>query len=159
MRNLLASLMMEHPDFPIASETTLWRQMKRLGFSYKQTNKVAIPLDSLSFVAQRAVYFRRLDDLRGSGASIYYHDETWCNVGEEKRSIWIDDAGQGQLRKTYGKGKRLAISAMINEEGFHKDSVDLFTCDVDHDMVNKILFSYIWNMILMETFLEFQSLR
>ena len=103
---------------------------------------MAVPLDSPSFVAQRASYFRRLDDLRKSGALIYYHDETWCNVGEEKRSIWIDEAGHGRLRKTDGKGKRLAISAMINEEGFHTDSVDLFTCDVDHNMVNQILFSY-----------------
>ena len=134
--------MMEHPDFPLKSETTLWRQMKRLGFTYKQTSKVAVPLDSSSFLAQRGAYFRRLDDLRRNGALIYYHDETWCNVGEEKRSIWIDEAGQGRLRKTDGKGKRLAISAMINEDGFHKDSVDLFTCDVDHNMVNEILFSY-----------------
>ena len=129
---------MAHPDFPIKSETTLWRQMRRLGFGYKQTHKVVVPLDSTSFIAQRAGYFRRLDNLRNDNAVVYYHDETWCNVGEEKRSIWIDDAGQGRLRKSDGKGKRLAISAMINEEGFHKDSVDLFVCDVEHSMVRMV---------------------
>jgi hypothetical protein len=126
---------MEYPDFPITSESTLWRKMKRMGFSYKKTSKVVLPLDCPSFVAQRAAYFRRMDDLRNDGAFIYYHDETWCNVGEEQRSIWLDEAGKGRLRKSDGKGKRLAISAMINEEGFHKESVDLFTCDVDHNMV------------------------
>ncbi|CAF3190931.1 unnamed protein product [Rotaria sp. Silwood2] len=74
VRNTLASLLMEHPDFPIKSETTLCRQMKRLGFGYKQMSKVA---------AQRGAYFRRLDDFRNDGAFIYYHDETCWNVGEE----------------------------------------------------------------------------
>lgn len=112
--------------------------MRALGFEYKKTNKLVVPLDATSLIAQRAVYFRRLDKLRNDNAFIYYHDETWCNVGEEKRSIWIDDAGTGRLRKSDGKGKRLAISAMINEEGFHKESVDLFTCDADHSMVREM---------------------
>jgi hypothetical protein len=134
--NLLASIHDEYPDFPIQSKTTLWRHLKRLGFSYKQTNKVPVPLESISFVAQRAAYFRRLDELRGASTNLYYHDETWCNVGEEKRSVWLDEAKEGRIRKQDGKGKRLAISAMINETGFHKDTVDLFTCDVDHSMVS-----------------------
>jgi hypothetical protein len=133
---LLASIHDEHHDFPITSEMTLWQHMKRLGFSYKQTSKVALPLDSVSFVAQRAVYFRRLDELRDAGAHIYFHDETWCNVGEEKRCVWLDEAGEGRIKKHDGKGKRLAISAMINETGFHKESVDMFTCDADHSMVS-----------------------
>ena len=110
--------------------------MKRLGFSYKQTSKVPIPLDSVSFVAQRAAYFRRLDELREAKAHVYYHDETWCNVGEEKRSVWLDEAGKGRIRKQDGKGKRLAISAMIKETGFHKDTIDIFTADFDHSMVS-----------------------
>ena len=52
--NLLSSIHNEHPNFPIQSQTMLWRHMKRLGFSYKQTSKVSIPLDSVSFVVQRA---------------------------------------------------------------------------------------------------------
>ena len=110
--------------------------MKLLGFSYKQTSKVPIPLDPVSFVAQRAAYFRRLDELREAKAHLYYHDETWCNIGEEKRSVWLDEAGEGRIRKHDGKGKRLATSAMINETGFHKDTIDIFTADFDHSMVS-----------------------
>ena len=134
--NLLSSIHNEHLNFPIQSQTTLWRHMKRLGFSYKQTSKVPIPLDSVSFVAQRAAYFRRLDELREAKAHVYYHDETWCNVSEEKRSVWLDEAGKGRIRKQDGKGKRLTISAMINEAGFHKDTIDIFTADFDHSMVS-----------------------
>jgi hypothetical protein len=38
-----------------------------------------------------------------------FHDETWVNIGEEKRSIWVDDRGQGRIRKTDGKGNKLRI--------------------------------------------------
>ena len=99
-----------------------------------------VPLDSLSFVAQRATYFRRLNDLQTSGTFIYYHDETWCHVGGKKGFIWIDDDGRGRVRKTEGTGKRLVISAMMNEHGFHTDSVDLFICDTDHTMVLETFF-------------------
>ena len=110
--------------------------MKRLDFSYKETTKVPILLDLVSFVAQRAAYFRRLDELREANAHLYCHDETWYNVGEEKRLLWLDEAGEGRIRKQEGKGKRLVISAMINETGFHKETIDTFTSDVDHSMVS-----------------------
>jgi len=42
-----------------------------------------------------------------------FHDETWVNIGEEKRSIWIDNQGRGRLRKTDGKGNKL-ISILSN---------------------------------------------
>lgn len=85
-------------------------------------------------MSQRAVYFHILDGMRAENTHIYYHDETWCNVGEEKRSIWLSDRGEGRLRKSDGKGKRLAISAMINEHGFDKETTDIFTCDEEHSM-------------------------
>jgi len=109
---LLERLLAAHSDFPIRSETSLRRHMHRLGFSYQKTSKVKLALDDNTFVAQRASYFRKLTDLRQSGALIMYHDETWVNVGEEKRSIWIDDTGRGRIRK--GDGKGMAIGASVN---------------------------------------------
>jgi transposase len=104
---LLDRLLTCHTDFPVRSRTTLYRHMHRLGFSYKMTNKVKVALDDNSFVAQRAFYFRKLDELRECDALIMFHDETWVNTGEEKRSIWIDNRGRGRLRKTDGKGNKL----------------------------------------------------
>ena len=52
----------------------------------------------------------------------------------KKRSVWLNDKGEGRLEKSNGEGKRLAISAMINEASFHKKSVDIFTCDEEHSM-------------------------
>ncbi|CAF4809916.1 unnamed protein product, partial [Rotaria sp. Silwood2] len=76
-----------HDDFPIQSKTTLRRNLHRIGFRYKSTTKVKIPLDHVSFVAQRAKFYRKIDELRMADALIFYHDESWLNVGEEKRSI------------------------------------------------------------------------
>ena len=58
----------------------------------------------------------------------------------KKRSVSLNDKCEGRLKKSNGKGKRLAISAMINEAGFHKESVDIFTCDEEHSM-NSIHFT------------------
>ena len=90
-------------------------------------------------MCQRATYFQALDGLRTDGAQIYYHDETWCNSRDEKTSIWLSDADEGRLRKTDGKGKRIAISATINENGFDKDTVDIFTFDEEHSL-NSVYF-------------------
>ena len=52
----------------------------------------------------------------------------------KKRSVWLNDKGEGHPKKSNGTGKRLAISAMINEASFYKESVDIFTCDEKHSM-------------------------
>ena len=159
---LLERLLAAHSDFPVHSETNLRRHMHRLGFSYKKTSKVKVALDDNSFVAQRAFYFRKLDELRKAGALIMFHDETWVNMGEEKRSIWIDDRGKGGIRKTNGKGgkleissniicmyvciclgARLAISALIDVSGFHLPSVEIFDYSKDHSMTSVYFLEWI----------------
>ena len=52
----------------------------------------------------------------------------------KKRSVWLNDNGEKRVKKSNGKGKRLAISAMINEAGFNKESVDIFTCNEEDSM-------------------------
>ena len=153
---LLERLLSAHKDFPVRSETTLRRHMHRLGFTSQMTRKVKILLDDNSFVAQRACYFRKINELPKADALILFHDETWVNINEGKRSIWIDDSGKGRLRKTEGKGitllvlpentfmyayvfrigTRLGISAMIDKNGFHLPSVDIFDCSKDYSMTS-----------------------
>ena len=119
--------------------------MKKLDFVYKRTSKIIVPLDSLSFMAARARYFATIDELRNNGTKIFWHDETWCNKNEEKRFVWTDGmTGSGRLRNAEGKGnffiikifitlshigKRVVISALISNSGFHLPSIDIFECD------------------------------
>ena len=127
--------------------------MKKLDFVYKRTSKIIVPLDSLSFIAARARYFATIDELRNNGTKIFWHDETWCNKNEEKRFVWTDGmTGSGRLRNAEGKGKffiikciitfsiigkRVVISALISNSGFHLPSIDIFECDEDHSMDSK----------------------
>ncbi|CAF4271409.1 unnamed protein product [Rotaria sp. Silwood2] len=85
--NILERLRAAHDDFPIQSKTILCRNLHRIGFRYKSTTKVKIPLDHVSFVAQLAKFYRKIDELPMADALIFYHDESWSNVGEEKGSI------------------------------------------------------------------------
>ena len=153
---MLHALLSHDTNFPIQSQTTLRRQMRLIGFKYKQTAKAKIFLDSASFQAQCAYYFRKLDELRSENVILYYHDETWLNKNEEKTIIWFDSQQHGRLRTAEGKGKyilvdklcyciiknvqvfslgqRLAISGLISLKGFHLRSLDIFKCDEVHNM-------------------------
>ncbi|CAF3405572.1 unnamed protein product [Rotaria sp. Silwood2] len=102
---LLTRLLEDTPDFPIQSESTLLRHMHRLGFKYKATAKISIPLDATNFVASRAKYFRYLNDLRSNDVIVCYHDETWTNSGDEQRYVWVDGKGEGGLRKNEERGE------------------------------------------------------
>ena len=75
----------------------------RIWFSYKLTKNIKIPFDQIQFVAQRAIYYRKLDELRAADSLVFYHDESWLNIGEEKQSIWMDSEERGRIRKTEGK--------------------------------------------------------
>ena len=113
---LLDHLLALHPDFPIASRASLWRYMKKIGFRFKGTSKVKIALDNISFVAQRAHFFRKMDELRRSNAKVFFHDETWTNASDERRSVWMNDQGVGRLKKNEGKGKLSMLLSHYSED-------------------------------------------
>jgi hypothetical protein len=101
---ILTRILGDDPDFPIHSVSVLWRWMKKLGFAYKKTSKVIVPLDSLFYMAARARYFAKINELRNNSTLIFWHDETWCNQNEEKTFIWTDrDTGTGRLRQSSSK--------------------------------------------------------
>ena len=127
--------------------------MKQLGFEYKRISKVSTPVDSVSFMAQRAKYFAKHDEVRSNGSLIFYHDETWTNIVEENRMTWFDpNTGSGRLGNNDTKGEthgwicktidayilllgtQITISALLSESRFHLPSVDIFECQEDHIM-------------------------
>jgi hypothetical protein len=119
-------------------------------------------LDSEAFVAARAKYFQALEEFRESNVHLYYHDETWMNLREVKRSIWTLD-GKGKIKQGEGRGKlrghpklvlslasiclvtgsRLAVSALISVNGYHIPSVDIWACTKEHNMDSKHFLSWL----------------
>jgi hypothetical protein len=103
---VLNRILADDPNFPIRSKTSLWRWMKKLGFTYRRTSKIVVPLDALFFMAARARYFADIDEARSGDTNIFWHDETWCNKNEERPFVWTDGmTGSGRLRQSKGKGK------------------------------------------------------
>jgi hypothetical protein len=79
--------------------------MRKIGFVYKRTSKVVVPLDTPSFMVARAHYFAAIDEMRNNGSKIFWHDETWCNKNEERRFVWTDGTtGIGRMRHDQNKG-------------------------------------------------------
>ncbi|CAF4724949.1 unnamed protein product [Rotaria sp. Silwood2] len=68
---ILLRILTEDADFPIRSITPLWCWMKKLGFAYKRTAKVVVPLNTPTFMATSALYFAAIDEFRTSGAKIF----------------------------------------------------------------------------------------
>ncbi|CAF4346270.1 unnamed protein product, partial [Rotaria sordida] len=97
VENLLSTLLSQYPEFPIQSITSLRRERKALGFKYRKTKKAKVLMDSITFQAQRTIYFRKIDQLRSNNSILYYHDETWLSKNEEKTVVWFDDQGYGRL--------------------------------------------------------------
>jgi hypothetical protein len=103
---VLNRILADDPGFPIRSVTSLWRWMRKLGFTYKRTSKIVVPLDSLFFMSARARYFAAIDEARSNSTWIFWHDETWCNQNEERSFVWTDGTtGSGRLRQSKGRGK------------------------------------------------------
>jgi hypothetical protein len=65
-----------------------WRWVKKIGFIYKRTSKVVVPLDTRIFMAACARYFAAIDELRTNGSKIFWHDET-C-MDSRHFLTWID---------------------------------------------------------------------
>ena len=49
---LLSRLLEDDKSFPIQGRTNFWWWMQKIGFQYKRTFKIPIPLDCVSFMAQ-----------------------------------------------------------------------------------------------------------
>jgi hypothetical protein len=108
-------ILTEDTGFPIQSTTSLWRWMRKLGFVYKRTSKVVVPLDTPAFMAMRARYFATIDELRAAGTKIFWHDETWVNKNEERRFVWTDGTtGIGRMRNSHNKGNHYFFYTFIN---------------------------------------------
>ena len=68
---VLNQILMNDPDFPLRSKTSLWRWIKRCCFVYKRTTKVTVPLDGLSYMVVRTHYFTTVERFRSDGSKVF----------------------------------------------------------------------------------------
>ena len=134
-------------DFPQLSATTLWRNLRSMGFKYtKRTTKRQL-YERHDVIAARAEYLREIKELRRDGRPIIYLDETWCNQHHTVGRTWQDDTS-GLPDAQSGKGKRVIILHAGSAEGWVSNAALVFvgkkgSADY-HDEMNQTHFEEWW---------------
>lgn len=127
----------EDLDLPNFKRTTFFRLLKLLKFKYRKSGRNMFVCDRDDIILWRRKYLRQIKKFREEGRKIYYQDETWVNEGHVKKYVWHDDTVKSNrdailnglstgLKTPSGKGQRLIISHMGNEDGFKQDALLLF---------------------------------
>ncbi|CAF3944155.1 unnamed protein product [Rotaria sp. Silwood1] len=76
LRRSLTRLKKDLPEFLINSITILSKHLKELGFVYRRTASVKTILDSTYFIAERARYFHRLNELEEEDNAKWHNKRT-----------------------------------------------------------------------------------
>ncbi|KAL4112105.1 hypothetical protein QTP88_015953 [Uroleucon formosanum] len=114
---------------PQFTRTTLYSLLRQMGFKYQQRIRNSAMIERDEIVVWRRNYLEYIKRYRKEGRPIYYMDETWVNAGDCNSRIWVDktvisrtDAFSKGLStgptNPSGKGKRLIVVHIGNEDGF-----------------------------------------
>ena len=101
---------------------TLWRILRKMGFTHKKVNDKRYIYEQPSIICTHT-YLRRMRVNRREGRPVVYLDETWANACDGKE-MWVDDdprasgSTKGGIRKPSGKGSRLIILHVGGESGW-----------------------------------------
>ncbi|CAF1219927.1 unnamed protein product [Adineta ricciae] len=133
LEKLLKRLTEQYADFPIYSTSTLCKKNEEPWFRIPTNIKDKNCIGFTSFCCDKREIFQILEEFRKDNVYLYYHDETWINLREVKRSIWTLN-GEGEIKKKWTEGSRLAVSALIDVDGYHIPSVVIRTCAEDYNM-------------------------
>ena len=100
--------------------TTLWKFLKKNGFTFKKQDGRRFLVQRPEIVMQRHQYLRKIKKLRQSKpqSKIIYLDETWINANHSPSKCWVDSEGKGGLPTPIGKGQRLIIVHAGSSDGF-----------------------------------------
>jgi len=148
----------EDPDLPHFSQTTLYRLLKKLNFTYSKRGRNSAMIEKEEIVIWRNKYLESIRKYRQEGRTIYYLDETWINTGDVSNNIWIDKtikSGRDESLKGLptgatnpsGKDKRLIALHIGSEEGFVPNGLLSFeskknTIDYYDEMNGNIFFDW-----------------
>ena len=98
------------------AKTTIWKILKRNGFSFRRTNgNRSILCERADLQISRCKYLRNLKQARDIGMNLIYLDETWINSHHTIPKEWVSNDGKiGRCLPT-GRGKRLILLHAVDE--------------------------------------------
>jgi hypothetical protein len=102
----------------VASETSLRRILKKMGFKWRKTeNNRKILIEKMEIRALRIKYLNKIQYFRTQQRPIVFLDETYLHSGHTSSKNWTDDTTKG-LFKNISKGPRLIIVHAGGDMGF-----------------------------------------
>lgn len=152
----------EDKHLPQMSRRTLWKLLRNLKFTWEKINRRSVLIEKQEIIIWRRNYLREIRKYRREGRRIFYLDETWINAGHTVQKTWHDNtitsARQGFIeglssgfRPPSGKGKRLIITHIGNEDGFIDGGLLEFeskkTGDYHEDMTADVFEEYFEQML------------
>ena len=123
----LQKVLVEENDLKV-SKSTLWKILKRNGFSFRRTNgNRSILCERPDLQISRCKFLRELKDARDLGMNIIYLDETWINSHHTQPKEWVSNDGKIGRIIPAGRGRRLILLHAVDEStGFSPDCQLLF---------------------------------
>ena len=100
--------------------STLWRILKKLGFTFKKQDGRKFLIEKPAVVMLRHEFLKKMKKLRATKPSskIIYLDETWINENHTVHKCWLVKDGKGGFPSPLGKGKRLIVVHAGSTTGF-----------------------------------------
>ena len=116
------------------AKSTLWKILKRNGFSFRRTNgNRSILCERADLQISRCKYLRDLKEARDIGMNVIYLDETWINSHHTHPKEWVSNDGKIGRNIPTGRGKRLILLHAVDERtGFLPDCQLLFQSHLTH---------------------------
>lgn len=148
---------------PQFTRTTLYSLLRQMGFKYQRRSRNSAMTERDEIVVWRRNYLEDIKRYREEGRPIYYMDETWVNAGDCNSRIWVDktvisrtDAFSKGLStgptNPSGKGKRLIVVHIGNEDGFVPGGLLCFeskknTKDYHDEMNGEVFFEWLESVL------------
>lgn len=127
----------DDPSLPTYKRSMMHKILVHLNFKFGKRNRNNCMRDRKDIILWRLNYLRQIKRYRAEGRKIYYLDERWLNAGHTKEKVWQDltvvsakDAFlkglSTGLKSPSGKGKRIIILHIGNENGFVENGFLVF---------------------------------
>ncbi|CAF1489312.1 unnamed protein product [Adineta ricciae] len=145
LEKLLKRLTEQYADFPIYSTSTLCKKNEEPWFRIPTNIKDKNCIGFTSFCCDKREIFQILEEFRKDNVYLYYHDETWINLREVKRSIWTLN-GEGEIKKKWTEelvDANCSPKEYISDQIGKKYDIEIFRLPKLHCSPNPIELS--WN--------------
>lgn len=156
------SVVKNDKDLPEISRNKLWKTLRELNFVWGKDERKSLLIEKAEIICWRRKYLRKIKQFRNEKRKIYYLDETWINAGHTVKKMWQDknitssrqaflEGLSTGIKPPSGKGSRLIITHIGNEQGFVEGGLLIFqskhTGDYHEDMNADVFEEYFEQML------------